>query len=140
MLRLRTVGGLWIEGIGGADAPAPPPRRLALLALLASAGSRGISRERLLGILWPDVAEERGRHALAQTVYSLRRDLGSDAAITGPAELRFDPTLLSSDTGDLSAALESGDGEAVARLYTGPFLDGFYLNDCVKHVEKRLFG
>lgn len=115
--------------MGGADAPAPPPRRLALLAVLASAGPRGVSRERLLGILWPDGSEERGRHALAQTVYSLRRDLGNDAAIAGPAELHLDPTVLSSDTFDLAAALESGDGEAVARLYCGPFLDGFYLHD-----------
>ncbi len=129
MLRLRTFGGLWIEGLGGSGAPAPPPRRLALLAVLASAGPRGVSRDRLLGILWPGGAEERGRHALAQTVYTLRRELGNDAAITGPAELRLDPTALSSDAFDLAAALESGNGDAVARLYSGPFLDGFYLHD-----------
>ena len=77
MLRLRTFGGLWIEGAGGVEppSPAPAPRRLALLAVLAAAGPRGASRERLLGILWPDGEEERGRHALVQTVYSLRRDL-----------------------------------------------------------------
>ena len=128
-MRLRTFGGLWIEGLGGSEAPAPPPRRLALLALLAAAGPAGLSRERLLGILWPEGDEEKGRHALAQTVYSLRRDLGNEAAIAGAAELRLDNAIITSDVGDFAAALRAGDHEAIAHLYTGPFLDGFYLSD-----------
>ena len=127
-LRLRTFGGLWIEGLEGPSTPGPPPTRLALLALLAAAGPRGLSRDRLLGILWPEGADERGRHALAQTVYSLRRDLGNESAVVGTTDLRLDPSVLSSDVGDLTLALQSGDGEAVARLYVGPFLDGFYLS------------
>lgn len=128
-LRLRTFGGLWVEGTSGSDTPLPPPRRLALLALLAVAGPRGMSRERLLGILWPDRDEERGRHALAQTVYSLRADLRNDAAVAGGAELRLEPGEITSDVGDFAAALSAGDHEAAVRLYTGPFLDGFYLSD-----------
>jgi hypothetical protein len=38
---------------------AAQPRRLALLALLVRAGDRGISRDRLVGYLWPDADEER---------------------------------------------------------------------------------
>ncbi len=128
MLRLRTFGGLWIEGSIGADPAAPPPRRLALLAVLAAAGPRGVSRERLLGILWPDGEEERGRHALAQTVYSLRRDLNAETPIVGANELRLDPAVLGSDIGDFNAAMLAGDRDAAARLYAGPFLDGFYLS------------
>jgi len=88
-----------------------------------------MSRERLLGILWPDRDEERGRHALAQTVYSLRGDLRNDAAVAGGAELRLEPSEITSDIGDFAAALSAGDHEAAVRLYTGPFLDGFYLSD-----------
>lgn len=128
-LRLRTFGGLWIEGTGAFRAPVPPPRRLALLALLAAAGPRGMSRERLLGVLWPDRDEERGRHALAQTVYSLRGDLRNDAAVGGGAELRLEASEITSDVGDFVLALGAGDHEAAARIYTGPFLEGFYLSE-----------
>lgn len=100
-----------------------------MLAVLAAAGPRGLSRERLLGVLWPDGAEERGRHALAQAVYSLRADLGSDQAIVGSTELKLDPAIITSDVGDFAAALARGEPETAARLYGGSFLDGFYLSD-----------
>lgn len=64
-MRLRTFGGLWIEG------PAPPalgPRPLALLALVAAAGKKGISRDRVIGILWSETEEEQARHTLSQTL------------------------------------------------------------------------
>jgi DNA-binding SARP family transcriptional activator/tetratricopeptide (TPR) repeat protein len=129
VLRLRTFGGLWIESSDPSEAPAPPPRRLALLAVLAAAGPRGLSRDRLLGILWPEGSEERGRHALAQMVYSLRADLRSDGAIAGSSEVKLDPSIIASDVGDFAAAIARGDREAAARLYSGPFLDGFYLSE-----------
>jgi DNA-binding SARP family transcriptional activator/tetratricopeptide (TPR) repeat protein len=128
-LRLRTFGGLWLEGPSGSEPPAVAPRRLALLAVLAAAGPRGLSRARLLGVLWPEGREERGRHALAQTVYNLRSDLGNDGAITGSTDLRLDPAIVESDVVDFNAALGRGDRQAAARLYSGPFLDGFYLSD-----------
>jgi DNA-binding SARP family transcriptional activator/TolB-like protein len=127
--RLRTFGGLWIEGTGGSETPVLPPRRLALLALLAVAGPRGMTRERLLGILWPDRDEERGRHALAQTVYSLRGDLRNDAVVGGGAELRLESGEIGSDVADFAAAMSAGDHETAAALYTGPFLEGFYLSE-----------
>ena len=37
-----------VEGAGGQK------RRLALLALLDAAGERGMSRDKLLGLLWPE--------------------------------------------------------------------------------------
>ena len=100
-----------------------------MLALLAASGPRGLSRERLLGILWPDRDEERGRHALAQTVYSLRGDLRNDAAVSGAGDLRLEASEITSDVGDFAAALAAGDREAAAELYTGAFLEGFYLSD-----------
>jgi DNA-binding SARP family transcriptional activator len=122
-LRLRTIGGLWIEG----EQPRSPlgPRPLALLALVAAAGEKGISRERVVGIFWADTDEEQARHTLSQTLYRLKRDTGRDW-FTPTVELRLDPGV-SSDIGDLHAALAAGELETVATLYTGKFLDGFYL-------------
>ncbi|HJR36396.1 MAG TPA: BTAD domain-containing putative transcriptional regulator [Gemmatimonadales bacterium] len=122
-MRLRTFGGLWIEG------EQPPaalgPRRLGLLALVAASGRRGISRERALGILWPEAEQELARHTLSQTLYSLKRDTGRDWIVAG-TELRLDPAI-GSDVGELQDALAAGDHEAAARLYSGVFLEGFYV-------------
>jgi DNA-binding SARP family transcriptional activator len=127
-MRLRTFGGLWLEDTAGKELTAIRPRPLALLAILASATPRGVSRERLLGILWPDAAEDRGRHAMAQSVYGLRRILG-DTAVTGSSELRLDANVVHADVAEFLDAIARDDCERAARLYAGPFLDGFYLGD-----------
>src|SRR5689334_356097 len=125
-LRLRTFGGLWIEASGPSSTAEPRKRWLALLAMLAASGQRGMSRDRLLGILWPEADEERARHALSQTLYSLRRDLGGEPVV-GVTELRLDPGVITSDVGDALAALATGDRDKALQLYAGPFLEGFYL-------------
>lgn len=126
MFRLRTFGGLWLERdhqrVAGAS-----PRRLGLLASVVAAGDHGISRDRLLLLLWPDSTETKARHALAQTLYSLRRELGSDLIRSEPADLIVDPAQLSSDLADFLDARTRGDFERAAALYAGPFLDGFYV-------------
>ena len=126
MFRLRTFGGLWLERdhrrVGGAS-----PRRLGLLAAVVAAGDHGISRDRLLLLLWPDSTEAKARHALAQTLYSFRRELGDDLIRSEPAELLADPAQLSSDLRDFLEARSRGEFELAASLYTGPFLDGFYV-------------
>jgi DNA-binding SARP family transcriptional activator len=121
-LRLKTIGGLWIEGEA---APSLGPRPLALLALVAAAGKKGISRDRVVGILWAESSEEQARHTLSQTLYNLRREAGRDL-ITGATVLQLDPSL-SSDVGELRVAAQRGELERVADLYTGRFLDGFFL-------------
>lgn len=139
-LRLRTFGGLWIEnGDAGADSGARP-RGLALLALLAAgeggaaiaspAGSRGpgLSRDRVLGILWPESDPERARHALSQTIYGLRRALGVEVVLSTP-ELRLDASRVTSDVDDFRSAVRAKRWADAAALYVGPFLDGFYLAD-----------
>ncbi|HEV8598200.1 MAG TPA: BTAD domain-containing putative transcriptional regulator [Gemmatimonadales bacterium] len=93
---------------------------------MAAAGARGMSRERLLGILWPDSDQERARHSLSQTIYSLRRDLGGDPVVGG-TDLKLDPRVASSDVGDFHSALAAGDPSRALDLYTGPFLEGFFL-------------
>src|SRR5262249_36178967 len=104
------------------------PRHLAILALLAAAGSKGISRDHLQTILWGDKEPERARHSLSQSLYSLRRELGIETSKAGSG-VRLDPATLSSDVDDFRAAQAAGDWTSAARLYAGPFLDGFYLAD-----------
>jgi DNA-binding SARP family transcriptional activator len=129
-LSLITFGGLGILRNGApAGGTGAQRRRLALLALLAAAGDRGMSREKLLSLLWPESDLERARKNLAQAVYALRRDLGADDLVLGTSELRLNPDLLSSDLTEFRRALaEARPADAVA-LYHGPFLDGIYLEE-----------
>jgi adenylate cyclase len=133
MVLLRTFGGLSLESDG---APLPSSatqrRRLALLVLLARAGDRGVSRERLLAYLWPDGSPENARHALDQLLYATRRDLGRDAVASEGGQLRLNPRAVRSDCVEFETRLEGSEREAAIALYAGPFLDGIYLSDTVE--------
>ena len=104
------------------------PRQLALLAILAASGRKGIGREKALGILWSDSSPDRARHALSQTLYSLRRELDTDAIIS-TTDLRLDPGKITSDVSEFRDAIASADWQKASILYAGPFLEGFYLGE-----------
>ncbi len=129
MLRLHTFGGLRLEGPEGLiSGPAARRRPLAVLAVVAAAGTKGITRERLVGVLWPDVSEEQGRHTLAQVLYALRKDLGlPDLLEPAAPTLRLNRGLITSDVGDFDDALSRGDRATAIDLHLGAFLDGVYL-------------
>ncbi len=128
MLRINVLGGLYVTRDGRpVTGAAGQPRRLALLALLAIAGDRGVTRDALLAYLWPDSDEERGRRALTQALYALRRDLGSDEAVAGMKDLRLNPDLVTCDVVEFRDALAAEADERAVELWRGPFLEGFHL-------------
>lgn len=98
-----------------------------MLALLAIAGERGVTRDTLLSYLWPDVDEERGRRALTQALYALRRDLGSDEAFLGMKDLRLNPDMVTSDVAEFRDSASAGDLDRAAAVWRGAFLEGFHL-------------
>jgi Tol biopolymer transport system component/DNA-binding SARP family transcriptional activator len=127
-LYLQTFGRLAVTADGQPLAgAASQPRRLALLAMLACAGERGLTREKLLAFFWPDADEERGRRGLSQAVYALRQDLGNEEVIVGSKDLRVNSDVLRSDVSEFGAAGSGGQWERAVGLYAGPFLDGFHL-------------
>ena len=127
MLRLETFGGLRLTDAGGGPVAAPR-RRLALLALLATAGPRGLTRDKVVGCLWPESPGENAKHALEQQLYSLRRQ-SADDVVLGPDPLSLNPAVITSDVADFERALAQGALAEAAELHRGPFLDGFYLSD-----------
>jgi DNA-binding SARP family transcriptional activator/tetratricopeptide (TPR) repeat protein len=145
MFRLRTFGGALIEGPEGpATGAVSQRRRLAVLSLLA-ANSHGISRDRLVALLWPESDDERARHALSQLLYALRRELGGEAVTGGATALRLDSAVVSSDVQEFREAIASADLARADRLYAGPFLDGFHLSGCADferwmEEERALLG
>src|SRR5689334_17264864 len=109
-MRLRTFGGLGIEGQAEALGGAAGQRRpLALLLLFAVAGKRGVSRDKLLTYLWPEADTEHARSALRQALYALRRDLAAPDLFEGTTELRLNEALLPSDVADFDAAVAKQD-------------------------------
>lgn len=132
MKRIKTLGGLAVFDGGRLLAgSAQQPRRLAILAVLARAGGGGVSRDRLVALLWPDAEEERGRRSPNQALYGLRQELGTEEAILGTRDIRLNPDLVETDVGDFEAALASGALEEAARSY-GPFLGDFNLPGAVE--------
>ena len=98
MKRIQTLGGLAVfDGPRPLGGNARQPRRLAILAVLARAGDRGVNRDRLAGLLWGDVEEDRARRSLNQALYALRQELGSEEAILGTRDLRLNPELIETD-------------------------------------------
>ena len=128
MLRLRTLGGLSVEGASHPlTGAAVQRRRLGLLAVIAAGDTCGVSRDRLLGLFWPERDEERARHALAQSIYALRRALGEDALVVGQQELRLNAAVIGVDLWDFDRALAAGRIRDAVESYAGPFLDGVFI-------------
>ena len=127
-LRLLTLGGLVLfVGAEPTTGAVTQRRRLALLALLAVARERGLSRDKLLAYLWPERDSARARHGLDQLLYAQRRALGTDALFHGRKTLRLNRATITSDLWDFEDAVDSGAYATAVRLYAGPFLDGFFM-------------
>jgi DNA-binding SARP family transcriptional activator len=129
MLHLKTFGGLSVD-IDGIPATGAAQQRktLGLLALLAAAGQRGLSRDKLIASLWPETDADHGRRLLNQACYALRRDIQAPELFLGSIQLRLNPAVISSDVASFISALEEKDPTRAVSFYTAPFLDGFYLN------------
>jgi serine/threonine-protein kinase len=129
VLKFRTLGGVFVADSSGEPltGAATQRRLLALLATLAAAGDAGLSRDKLVALLWPDVDEERARHSLTQALYAARRAVGVDDLFVVGGDVRLNRDRITSDVQEFAAALESGELERATELYRGPFLDGFFL-------------
>lgn len=129
--RLVTLGELALYASDQGRKLAVPKKALALMAVLASAGARGVPREKVASLLWPD-SEDSGRGALKQTIYELRQTLGNHSVVIGTADLTLDAADVSSDVGDLESAYGLGQWTRAAELYAGPFLDRFHVRGSVE--------
>lgn len=130
---LKVLGGASIEGPDGpVTGRAAQRHRLALLALLAT-NPDGLTRDKLVGLLWPERSPARARHALSDSIYRVNQALGRDAVVAvGNRDLRLDHLALPSDVAAFLRALEIEDWERADDIWGGPFLDGFHLPGSVE--------
>ncbi|CAN5699562.1 hypothetical protein BH23GEM9_BH23GEM9_19850 [soil metagenome] len=130
MLRLNLFGTASIDAAGSpVTGRAAQGRRLALLALLACARNRCLTRDRLIALLWPDSSTERARRLLSDDVYIVRSALGEDVLRSVGDELSLDPAVITSDVEQFEQLLREGKLEAAVELVAGPLLEGFHLSD-----------
>ena len=128
MYNLHLLGGLQLEGPGGIVVGLASRRRpLALLAVLAVAGERGVSRDRVAGLLWGDTDDKHALRSLSDALYTVRSDLSPDAVLSSATELRLNPAVIRSDVQVFAQAMARGDRAAAVDVYRGPLLDGFHL-------------
>ncbi|HEV8214383.1 MAG TPA: BTAD domain-containing putative transcriptional regulator, partial [Gemmatimonadaceae bacterium] len=127
--RLLLLGPVGLSGpTGELLRRASQQRRIALLALVGNSPDASISRDRLLGLLWPDRDERTARHLLADSLYVLRQALGDEIIVASAESVRLSAGLYI-DVADFNKALtEERWGDALA-LYRGDFLDGFYVRN-----------
>ena len=109
--------------------PAQQKRPLGMLAVLALGGRQGVSRDRIEAYLWPESSGPLARHALDQTVYAIRRALGSNVVLSTGRELRVNPDLVQVDVWEFEEAIRAGEWSAAVGRYKGTLLDGAHLAD-----------
>lgn len=121
--RLLTLGSTGLYHAATGTLVLGPGKPLALLTYLALAPGRRASREFLIDLLWADLDPDRGRAALRQILFHLRRLLGEDA-LPGTEELTLRHGLVT-DRDAFLVALERGEVEEAVQQYGGAFLPDF---------------
>jgi TolB-like protein/DNA-binding SARP family transcriptional activator len=104
-------------------------RRLALLAILGASPTRGVSRERIIGLVWPDEGTEKGRRQLTEALYVIRKELGETSVETVGEMIRLNDDIVDCDVVRFRQAIANSDLENAAVIYQAPFLDGWYVDD-----------
>lgn len=131
MIRFRVLGGVELHDPSGQvlHSVLAQPKRLALLAYLSIASPVGFHRrDKLLGLFWPELDDERARAALNQAIYHLRRSLGRDVVMSrGPGDLGVNSARLWCDAVAFEQALEAGASHEALEFYRGDLLTGFFL-------------
>ena len=129
MITIDLFGGIRVGGEGVVlSGRAAQKKRLAILPPLVTARDRGLTRDKLIALLWPETDAPRARHQLASSLYELRSTLGESAIVSVSDTLQLNPARVQSDVWVFEDALERGEVERALLQYGGPFLDGFFLS------------
>src|SRR5688572_24240022 len=132
---LTLLGGLDVRRDTGSGVILPTAKYRALLAFLAVPPGLAHPRDKLAALLWGDLPREKGRAALRQAVFAIRRALDSEAApaldvASDVVALRPDAVWV--DVAEFERCAARGTRESLeraVRLYGGDFLAGLRLDE-----------
>jgi DNA-binding SARP family transcriptional activator/TolB-like protein len=132
----RFLGTPAIDGPNGAITGGATQRhRLALIGVLALSPRGLLSREKLVGLLWPESDDRHARQSLSTAVHAVRKAFGDDALQSEGDALRLSLSIIQIDVVEFEAALSRGDPAAAVALYAGPFMDGLVVPDAKEFEE-----
>ncbi|ARS27211.1 trifolitoxin synthesis, TfuA [Sphingomonas sp. KC8] len=97
-------------------APLTPTSRKAraLIAILATAVDRLVSRERIIGLLWSERGEDQARASLRQALAEVRRLPYADWIQISRRDIRLTPGIFETDVDRIIARADSGDMPGLA--------------------------
>ncbi|HEY0972061.1 MAG TPA: BTAD domain-containing putative transcriptional regulator [Gemmatimonadales bacterium] len=132
MIELRLLGAVDLSGVDERSAQAllVQSKCVATLAYLALATPRALHRrDRLAGLLWPELDQEHARAQVRRVVHGLRRALGEQALIArGDEEIGIAPGTLWCDAVEVDEAVRGGRYARALELYErGDLLPGFFV-------------
>ena len=133
---LFLLGGVELRGVppATADHLLAQSKVVGLVSYLALApAGRHQRRDRLVGLLWPELDQTRARAALRKAVYLVRTALGAHVLLTrGDEELVLAPKAIWCDAVELQRCADTGQLARAVDLYRGDLLPGFHLPDCTE--------
>jgi DNA-binding SARP family transcriptional activator len=130
VISLQLFGGAVVETVQGSVSGRCAQRhQIGLLALLATAPRHTLSRDKLIGLLWPDSDTKHARNLLNVSVYTIRKALGEEALQSVGDRIQLADARWCVDVREFETALAARELERAVSLYRGPFLDGFFLAD-----------
>lgn len=135
-IRLELLGGIELRGVDRAQADEllAQPKLTALLAFLALAPEARLQRrDRIVGLLWPELDQTRARAALRKALHAVRSVLGANALrARGDEEVGLDPAVVRCDAAELRSATDSGALLRAVEIGRGELMPGFHLSGCAE--------
>jgi len=99
---------------------------------------RRATRDQIVGLFWGNRDSAHARSSLSDALWHLRRVLGREALVSAGDEVAIVANApLTVDALELVSASAQGDDARVVALYTGPFLDGLYVDDAREFDDWR---
>src|SRR5690606_7711943 len=96
MYRLHVLGTPQLTRLDSGEAIPVGRQGMALLAALAIAGPRGLTRERITALFWGEADDRQAGHSLRQLLYRIRQMLGQDV-VRGDHTLTLNDSLVDID-------------------------------------------
>lgn len=109
-------------------------RRLAILAFLALSPRRTATRERIMGLLWPEQGPEVARRNLNESLYVIRRELGAEVIETRGDDLTL-AAAVDCDVDRFERLVATGRTADAVRACPGPLFGTWSVGDAPEYEQ-----